>query len=454
MTNSAITSKNRMLTLEQLRNDVSVGAIDTVLVVLTDMQGRLMGKHVDAQHFLNEMTEHGGEACNYLLAVDVDMRTVDGYALSSWSTGYGDMVMKPDFGTLRKIPWLEKSAMIQVDLEDHDHYPVKASPRQILKQQLGRLAEHNLTALAATELEFIVFKDSYETAWQKGYRDLIPANFYNVDYSMIGTSRVEPLIGRIRRDMAQAGLIVENSKGECNFGQHEVNFKYKDALATADDHVVYKTGAKEIASQMGMSLTFMAKYNEREGNSCHIHFSLRTTDGKAIFKDKLEMFEHFLAGQLACLREFSLFYAPNINSYKRYAVGSFAPTAVAWGRDNRTCGYRVVGSGSSLRVENRVPGADVNPYLALSAMIAAGLYGIENKLPLESEFKGNAYASDKPRVPGTMREARDLFASSKVAKAAFGDEVIAHYLNYADVELQAFESAVTDWERVRGFERL
>jgi glutamine synthetase len=453
MADSKATQAQR-LSLEQLRHEVHSGTVDTVLVVLTDMQGRLMGKHVDAGHFLNEMTEHGGEACNYLLAVDVEMRTVEGYAMSSWNTGYGDMVMKPDLGTLRRIPWLEKSAMIQVDLEDHDHAPIKASPRQILKRQLERLAEQNLTALAATELEFIVFKDSYETAWQKGYKDLTPANLYNVDYSMMGTSRVEPLIGRIRREMAQAGLIVENSKGECNFGQHEVNFKYKDALATADDHVVYKTGAKDIASQMGMSITFMAKFNEREGNSCHIHFSLRTADGKAIFKEKNEIFEHFLAGQLACLREFSLFYAPNINSYKRYAVGSFAPTAVAWGRDNRTCGYRVVGSGPSLRVENRVPGADVNPYLALSAMIAAGLHGIENKLPLEAEFKGNAYASKKPRVPSTMREARDLFVKSKIAKAAFGDEVVAHYLNYAEVELLAYESAVTDWERVRGFERL
>jgi glutamine synthetase len=443
-----------MLTLKGLQQAVKENTIDTILVVLTDMQGRLMGKHVDAQHFLNEMTEHGGEACNYLLAIDVDMRTVDGYALSSWSTGYGDMVMKPDLSTLRKIPWLEKSAMVQVDLENHQHQPIKPSPRQILKHQLERLAEKKLAAFAATELEFIVFNDSFEDAWKKAYRDLTPSNLYNVDYSIMGTSRVEPLIGRIRRNMAQAGLVVENSKGECNFGQHEINFKYKDALATADDHAVYKTGAKEIASQFGMSLTFMAKYNEREGNSCHIHFSLRTKDGKAIFKEKPEVFEHFLAGQLACLREFSLFYAPNINSYKRYAVGSFAPTAIAWGHDNRTCGYRVVGSGASLRVENRVPGADVNPYLALSSMIAAGLYGIENKMVLEPEFKGNAYASKKPRVPSTMREARDLFAKSKIAKAAFGDEVVAHYLNYADVELQAYESAVTDWERIRGFERL
>lgn len=443
-----------MLTLKDLQQAVKNGSIDTIMVVLTDMQGRLMGKHVDAQHFLNEMTKHGGEACNYLLAVDVDMRTVEGYRLSSWNTGYGDFVMKPDLNTLRVIPWLEQTAMVQVDLESHQHQPIKPSPRQILKHQLERLSEKKLAAFAATELEFIVFKDSYEEAWNKGYKDLSPANQYNVDYSIIGTSRVEPLIGRIRRDMAQAGLMVENSKGECNLGQHEINFKYKDALATADDHVVYKTGAKEIANQMGMSLTFMAKFNEREGNSCHIHFSLRGKDGSAIFREKPEVFEHFLAGQLACLREFSLFYAPNINSYKRYAVGSFAPTAVAWGRDNRTCGFRVVGEGSSLRIENRVPGADVNPYLALSAMIAAGLHGIENKLRLEPEFKGNAYGSKKPRVPSTMRKARDLFAKSKVARSAFGDEVVEHYLNYADVELQAFESAVTDWERVRGFERL
>ncbi len=443
-----------MLTLKDLQQAVKAGTIDTIMVVLTDMQGRLMGKHVDAQHFLNEMTEHGGEACNYLLAIDVDMRTVEGYSLSSWSTGYGDFVMKPDLNTLRIIPWLEKTAMVQVDLENHLHEPIKPSPRQILKRQLERLGEKSLAAFAATELEFILFNDTYEDAWHRGYRDLTPANLYNVDYSMMGTSRVEPLIGRIRRDMAKAGLIVENSKGECNFGQHEINFKYKDALATADDHAVYKTGAKEIASQMGKSITFMAKYNEREGNSCHIHFSLRTKNGKAIFKEKPEVFESFLAGQLACLREMSLFYAPNINSYKRYAVGSFAPTAVAWGKDNRTCGFRVVGEGSSLRVENRVPGADVNPYLALSAMIAAGLHGIENKLELEPEFKGNAYSSKKPRVPSTMREARELFAKSKIARSAFGDEVVEHYLNYADVELQAFESAVTDWERVRGFERL
>ena len=443
-----------MLNLEQLKSMIQNSEIDTVVVGLTDMQGRLMGKHVTAEFFLNEVVGHGAEGCNYLLAVDTDMRTVEGYAMSSWSTGYGDFAMKPDLNTLRIVPWLGKTAMVQVDLEDHHGQAVAPSPRQILKAQLERLEKHGLAAFAATELEFIVFNETYENAWKKAYRDLEPANYYNVDYSILGTSRVEPLIGRIRRDMGKAGLIVENSKGECNFGQHEVNFRYKDALATADDHIVYKTGAKEIAHQMGQSLTFMAKFNEREGSSCHIHFSLRGTDGTPVFKTQPELFDHFLAGQLSCLREMTLFFAPNINSYKRYAVGSFAPTAVAWGRDNRTCGLRVVGSGSSLRVENRVPGADVNPYLALAAMIAAGLHGIENKLALEPEFKGNAYHSKKPRVPRNMREARELFAKSKVARSAFGDVVHAHYLNYADVELEAFEAAVTDWERFRGFERL
>lgn len=442
------------MTLDQLKSAVQKDEIDTVIIAMTDMQGRLMGKRLTAQYFLDEVAAHGAEGCNYLLAVDVDMRTVEGYEMSSWSTGYGDFSMKPDLSTLRPVPWHHKTAMVQVDLEDHHGHPVGPSPRQILKRQLERLSEHGLECFAATELEFILFDTSYEHAHDSRYFDLQAANQYNVDYSIIGTSRVEPLIGRIRREMGQAGLYCENSKGECNFGQHEINFKYKTALETADDHVVFKNGAKEIAAQMGAAITFMAKYNEREGSSCHIHMSLQHKDGRAIFKDKPEVFNQFLAGQLACLREFSLLYAPNINSYKRYAVGSFAPTSVAWGRDNRTCGFRVVGSGASLRVENRVPGADVNPYLALAAMVAAGLHGIENKLELEAEFKGNAYQSKKPKVPGYMRLARELFARSKVAKDAFGEDVVAHYLNMAEVEIEAFEAAVTDWERMRGFERL
>jgi glutamine synthetase len=439
---------------DQLRRAVSDDAIDTVLLVFADMQGRLQGKRLVGQHFVDDVLEHDAEACNYLLAVDVDMNTVAGYTMSSWERGYGDFVMKPDLSTLRPVPWHEKTAMCMADLAWHDDAPVVASPRQILRGQLDRLAERGWKALAATELEFIVFRDTYEEAWHKGYSDLEPGNLYNVDYSILGTSRLEPLIGRIRREMAAAGLKVENSKGECNFGQHEVNFTYEDALGAADTHVIYKNAAKEIASQDGFAITFMAKYNEREGNSCHIHLSLRGEDDKPVFADQPELFDRFLAGQLACLRELTLFKAPNINSYKRFAEGSFAPTAVAWGRDNRTCSMRVIGEGHAKRVESRLAGGDVNPYLAIAAMIAAGLHGVDNELELEDPLEGNAYTSDKPHVPSTLQSARDLFADSAVAREAFGQEVVDHYLNNADVELRAFEAAVTDWERFRGFERL
>jgi glutamine synthetase len=442
------------LSLDELYKAVNDGTVDTVLLAFCDMQGRLQGKRLVADFFLEEVAEHGAEGCNYLLAVDVEMNTVEGYAMSSWETGYGDFVLKPDFDTLRMVPWHEATAMCMADLAWHDDSEVTASPRQILRRQLERLEERGWTALAATELEFILFRDTYEAAWRKGYRDLDPANYYNVDYSMLGTSRVEPLLGRIRRAMAATGLKVENSKGECNFGQHEINFGYEPALGAADTHTIYKNAAKEIASQEGMALTFMAKFNEREGNSCHVHLSLREAGGGILFGDQPELFEHFVAGQLACLRELTLCLAPNVNSYKRYAEGSFAPTSVAWGRDNRTCALRVVGHGPSLRVENRVAGGDVNPYLALAAMIASGLHGIDAGLELEPAFEGNAYLSDKPRVPSTLLQARELFAASDIARAAFGEDVVAHYLNYADVELRAFEAAVTDWERARGFERL
>jgi glutamine synthetase len=344
--------------------------------------------------------------------------------------------------------------MLMADVHWHDGSDVVASPRQVLRRQIDRLAERGLEAFGATELEFIVFRDTYEEAQERAYRGLRPANLYNVDYSLLGTARVEPLIRRIRNAMAGARMEVENSKGECNLGQHEINFRYGPVLATADDHAIYKNGAKEIAAQEGMAITYMAKFDEREGNSCHIHLSLQGAEGGGGFAEDQGLFEAFLAGQLAALRELTLLYAPNVNSYKRFQPGSFAPTAVAWGRDNRTCSYRVVGHGPSLRVENRVPGGDVNPHLALAAMIAAGLHGVEQGLELEPAFEGNAYESDKPRVPSTLREARDLFAGSDVARAAFGDEVVDHYVNYADVELAAFDSAVTDWERFRGFERL
>jgi glutamine synthetase len=442
------------MTLDELRSAVRDGTIDTVLLCIADMEGRLQGKRLTARHFLDEVVEHHAEGCNYLLAVDVDMNTVDGYDMSSWERGYGDFVMVPDFETLRNVPWHEGTALLMADLKWEDGSDVVASPRQILRRQLARLAERGWKATAGTELEFIVFRDSYEDAWRKGYRDLDPANLYNVDYSMIGTARVEPLIRRIRNSMGGAGMRVENSKGECNFGQHEINFHWDEALRTADDHVIYKTGAKEIAAQEGMAITYMAKLDEREGNSCHIHCSLAHEAGGNVFADDEQTFKRFVAGQLACLRELTLFFAPHVNSYKRYVPGSFAPTAVAWGKDNRTCSMRVVGHGQGLRVENRLPGADVNPYLALAAMIAAGLHGIENELELEPVFEGNAYESDKPRVPHTLYAARDLFADSTVAREAFGEDVIDHYLNRARIELDAYEAVVTDWEKYRGFERL
>jgi len=443
------------LTIDELKIAAKDGTIDTVLLAITDMQGRLQGKRLTATHFIDEVLPNGAEGCNYLLAVDVEMNTVDGYAMSSWDRGYGDFVMRPDVDTMRRIPWHEATALCLADIVWADGSDVVASPRQILRRQLARLAERGWMANAATELEFILFRDGYEEAGEKGYRDLQPANAYNVDYSLLGTARVEPLIRRIRNGMAGAGLVVENSKGECNFGQHEVNFRYADALRTADEHVIYKNGAKEIAAQEGMAITFMAKYNEREGNSCHVHLSLADADGGAnVFARERVVFDRFLAGQLACLQELTLLLAPNVNSYKRFQPGSFAPTAVAWGHDNRTCSLRVVGHGEGLRLENRLAGADVNPYLALSAMIAAGLHGIEQELPLEPPLVGNAYVSDKPHVATTLTAARDLFAASEVAAAAFGVEVVEHYLNNADVELRAFEAAVTDWERVRGFERL
>jgi glutamine synthetase len=442
------------MTPEELSAQVAAGAIDTVLLALTDMQGRLQGKRLTASHFLEEVAEGGAEGCNYLLAVDVDMTPVDGYEMASWELGYGDFALRPDLATLRPVPWQEGTAMCLADLAWADGSDVLASPRQVLRAQLARLAERGWSTNASTELEFLVFRDTYEDAWRKCYRDLEPANLYNVDYSLLGTARVEPLIRRIRNAMRDTGLVVENSKGECNLGQHEINFRYADALRTADEHSIYKNAAKEIAAQEGMAISFMAKFNEREGSSCHIHFSLADDQGP-LFPRERATFESFLAGQLACLRELTLFLAPNVNSYKRYAEGSFAPTAVAWADDNRTCSLRVVGHGPALRFENRAGGSDLNPYLALSAIIAAGLHGVEQGLELEAPYQGNAYlAHDKPRLPSTLRDARELFASSAIARAAFGDEVVDHYAHAADVELAAFESVVTDWERFRGFERL
>ena len=453
-----------LMTLEQLRVAVGEGEVNTVILAFTDMQGRLQGKRLSAEFYLDEVAEHYSEGCNYLLAVDVDMNTVDGYAMSSWDRGYGDFVMVPDPGTMRRLPWHPGTVLVIADLTWHDGAPVLASPRQILAAQTARLAERGWVALAGTELEFVVYQDSYEQAAAKDYRDLVPANQYNVDYSILGTSRIEPLLRRIRNQMAGAGLYVESAKGECNLGQHEIAFRYAEAVATCDNHSIYKTGAKEIAAQDGNSITFMAKPNAREGNSCHIHLSLRkiakgAADGAPVLAGDgpyglSKLGEHFLAGQLAAMRELALCYAPNINSYKRYVPGSFAPTSVRWGPDNRTCALRLVGHGSSLRVENRVPGGDVNPYLAVTAMIAAGLHGIDHELPLEPPMTGNAYADTAARVPHTLRDALDLWEKSELARESFGAEVVEHYANYARVELAAYDAAVTDWELRRCFERL
>ncbi|WP_433348270.1 glutamine synthetase family protein [Micromonospora sp. CA-111912] len=449
------------LSLEELRAAVAAGKLDTVVLALVDMQGRLQGKRFHAPFFLDQVVENGSEGCDYLLAVDVDMNTVDGYAMSSWERGYGDLAMVPDMDTLRRVPWQPGTAMLLADLAWPDGSgPVVASPRQILRRQLDRLAAHGLTAYAGTELEFVLYRDSYEDAWRRGYRELTPANQYNVDYSLLGTARVEPLLRRIRTEMAGAGLTPESAKGECNLGQHEIAFRYDEAVACADHHVIYKNGAKEIAAQEGMSITFMAKPNAREGNSCHIHFSLRDADGRSAMLGEGPAHlsvtgQRVLAGLLDTMREFSLLFAPNINSYKRYQPGSFAPTALRWGTDNRTCALRLVGHGEGMRVENRVPGADVNPYLAIAALVAGAVHGIERELELGAECTGNAY--DDPaaeRVPATLRDALSLWESSTIARAVFGDEVHAHYANQARVELTAFDAAVTDWELTRGFERL
>jgi glutamine synthetase len=394
------------------------------------------------------------------------MNTVDGYQLASWETGYGDFMLIPDMDTLRPVPWQPGTVLLLADVAGlegtpgAENAPVRVSPRQMLRAQLDRAAARGWTALAGTELEFVVFEGNYENAWDRGYRDLTPANRYNADYSVLGTGRVEPLLRDIRNSMTGAGLYVESAKGECNLGQHEIAFRYADALTTADQHTIYKTGAKEIAARHGYALTFMAKPNEREGNSCHIHLSFRTADGTPVMAGDgpfglSPAGESIMSGLLAGLRELTLLLAPTINSYKRFAKGSFAPTTVAWGPDNRTCALRLVGHGPSLRVECRVPGGDVNPYLALAGLVAAAMSGIEEQRPLEAPLTGNAYAAGGlPQVPSTMGEALALWESSELAANAFGKDVVSHYATMARVELEAYGRAVTDWELRRYFERI
>ena len=447
------------LTADELEAAIAADEIDTIIVAFPDAQGRLVGKRVSGRFWLDEVAHHGAEVCDYLLSVDVDLNTVAGYEMSGWDKGYGDMVLTPDMATLRRIPWQPATALVVADLGYVGGGPVAQSPRSILKAQRDRLAQRGLVGFSGTELEFLVFDDSFRDAWAKRYTGLQASTDYNVDYNLLATTRLEPLLRDIRRGMEGAGLYCEGVKGECNYGQQEISFRFAEILETADQHTLYKNGAKEIADAHGQSLTFMAKFDEREGNSCHIHLSVRGEDGEPVMAGDGEhgfspLMGHWIAGILATLREFTLLYAPTINSYKRFAKGSFAPTGVAWGVDNRTCALRVVGHGASLRVENRVPGGDVNPYLAISAIIAGGLHGIENELELPAPLTGNAYDSDVAHLPTTLREAADLFAQSEVARAAFGDDVVAHYLHQARIEVEAFDAAVTDWERIRGFERL
>jgi glutamine synthetase len=442
-----------VLTVEELRNDVERGAIDTVVVAFTDMQGRLMGKRVDAEYFLEDSLEHGVEGCNYLLALEMEMDPVPGYAIASWEQGYGDFRLVPDLATLRRIPWLEATALVLSDVTWHDGRPVAPSPRQVLRRQVERAAELGFTPMFGSELEFFLLRETYAEAHERHYRDLTPSVPYILDYHVLATTFDEPLIRQIRLGMRDAGIRVESSKGEAWQGQQEINFRFADALTMADNHVVYKNGAKEIAHLNGCSITFMAKPDHTWiGSSCHIHSSL-WRDGESAFADEGETFGRYLAGQIACARELAIFLAPTINSYKRFAAGSWAPTTLAWGHDNRTCGFRVVGDGAARRVETRIPGGDVNPYLAFAALLAAGLYGISEALELPPALDGNAYESDAERFPGTLREAVRALEAGTTARAALGDDVVDHYLNYARTEQRLFDSVVTCYERERLFER-
>jgi glutamine synthetase len=442
-----------VLTLEELSIDVEAGAIDTVVCAFTDMQGRLLGKREEANFFLEETAGHGLEGCNYLLALDMEMDPQPGYAMASWERGYGDFHLLPDLATLRRVPWLEGTALVLCDVAWEDGSPVVASPRQVLRAQVERARAAGLEPMVGTELEFYVLSETYAEAHTKHYRDLTPSVPYILDYHVLATTYAEPLIRQIRNGMQGAGIAVESSKGEAWPGQHEINFRFADALRTADNHAVYKNGAKEIAHLNGCSITFMAKPDHTWiGSSCHVHASM-WRDGANAFADDGELFDRFLAGWIACASELAVFLAPTINSYKRYAAGSWAPTTLAWGRDNRTCGFRVVGHGSSRRVETRIPGGDVNPYLAVAALIAAGLDGIEHELELPPALEGNAYESDAERFPSTLRDAIAALESGTMARAAFGDEVVDHYLNYARTEQRLFDEVVTCWERERLFER-
>jgi glutamine synthetase len=443
-----------VLTLDELSADVERGAIDTVVVAFTDMQGRLMGKRMHAEFFLEEARAgHPIEGCNYLMALDMEMDPIPGYEIASWERGYGDFAMVPDFSTMRRIPWLEGTVLVLADVAWNDGSPVRPSPRQVLKAQVKRAEALGFTPMFGSELEFYLLKETYAEAHTKQYRGLTPSVPYILDYHILATSYDEPFIRAVRNGMQAAGIKVENSKGEAWPGQHEINFRFSDAITMADNHTIYKNGIKELANQHGCSVTFMAKPDHTWiGSSCHIHTSL-WVEGRNSFDGEPEVFRQFLAGQLAAGAELSVFFAPNINSYKRYAASSWAPTTLAWGYDNRSCAFRVVGHGQALRLENRMPGADANPYLAFAAILAAGLHGIEHKLEPPPAFEGNAYISDVARFPSTLRDAVTALEGGTVAREALGDDVVDHYLHYARTEQQQFDRIVTEYERARLFER-
>ena len=448
---------------DELARLVATGQIDTIVTAVCDMQGRLIGKRVTGQFFVDHCRDHGTHLCTYLLGTDMEMNTPDGFALMNWESGYGDFLNRPDWDTLRVIPWLEKTALVLGDLVDESTGELVAvAPRTILRRQIERAGALGLRPMMASELEFYLLRDTYEEAAAKGWSDLRPWGWYNEDYQLLQATKAEPIYRQFRNLMTRADVPIEFSKGEASPGQHEVNIHYGDALESADRAAIYKHGAKEIAHQNGCAITFMAKPDHGwTGSSSHVHMSLwdpaGTTNLFANSSAPAEMsatMRHFLGGLLAGSHELSLLIASNINSYKRYAVASWAPVNIVWARDNRTCGFRIVGSGSSLRIEDRLPGGDANPYLAYAAMLAAGLHGIEHEIEPSAEFHGNAYeASDVPHVPRAMYEAIEAFRQSDIARKAFGADVAAHYLNMGEVEQRAYDMAVTDWERRRYFER-
>ena len=457
MTGRAVGGSRGADRLDWLRGAVDDGQVEDVVVAVPDLRGRLLGQRVDARHFLSRVASEGLGACVYLLAVDAEMETAPGYAIDATALGYGDLVLRPDLATLRPAPWDAGAALVLADAVTRDGADVPVAPRTVLAGQLQRLARLELTALAGVELEFLLFGASFAEAHARGYRDLAPASRWNADYAVTGLEGYEPVVRRIRRDMRAAGLRLESSRGEVHPGQYEIVFRYADALTACDQAVFYRTGARAIAAAEGAALTFLAKYDGGEGSSGHVHLSLRGADGAVAFAGDgahgmSPLMEHFVAGQLACLRELTLLFAPNVNSYKRLAPGAFAPVRVAWGPDNRLCPVRVVGRGESLRIEHRVPGADVNPYLAVAAIVAAGLYGIERRLPLEAATFG-APGEHLPRLPESLRDAVEAWEASEVAAEAFGKDVVAHYATAGRQEWERFSRAVTDWELARGFER-